>query len=68
MNEKQAWKCFRETGSVEAYLRYARLVHMQGAQAGVSPPDSYMAAGEEASDADRDGGTGHPARKRGRKR
>ena len=68
MYEKQECKCVRETRSVEGYLRYARLVHMQGAQAGVSPPDSYMAAGEEASDADRDGGAGHPGRKRGRKR
>ncbi len=61
MNEKQAWRCFRETGSVEAYLQYARLVHARSAQMGV------QAAGE-VSDADRNAGTRDSRKQRGGKR
>ncbi len=30
MNERQAWKEFYATGSVTAYLAYAKLAHEQG--------------------------------------
>lgn len=70
MNEKQAWQCFQETGSVEAYLQYARLVHARGAATGkvVDSMVSYSVAPQEVSDADRDGRAGNPGKKRGGKR
>ena len=53
MDEKQAWECFRNTGSVEAYLQYARLIQQK-----------HQPKREE-TDADRYGRIDHQGESRG---
>lgn len=46
MDREQAWNVFQQTGSVEAYLHYARLTQVINQQAAVVQPEEEKYANQ----------------------